>query len=325
MFKRPRISRFILGVLLFAGLGTVWLERQDIYDWWRLQSYQAPAAVAQLATDTTMNSATRRVFYINHPEVDDKASFRSHCTNGEREQTIILGCYVQKKGIYVLAVNDSRLAGIEQVTAAHELLHAAYDRLSKSERTRTSELITKAYAGVSDQRIRDTIDAYKRAGADVTNELHSILGTEVKNLPPELETYYSQYFTNRARVVSYSETYQQAFTDRKSKVAAYDLQLTDLKAQIDANQSELGQRAILLEAKRSDLDQLKSSGMVAAYNAEVSSYNADVRSYNSIVDSTKKLIAMFNDILNQRNGVALEEQELFQAIDSQSLSPESSQ
>ncbi len=299
----------LLGMLLF-----VWVQRQAIYDWTKLRNYQAPPAIAQLATDTAMNNHARHVFYVQHPELNDKPTFNDHCSGDE--VTIVLGCYIAHQGIYVLKVDDARLGGIEEVTAAHELLHAAYDRLSSKEKKRVNALLNQAYADVASPRIRDTIERYKQAGADITNELHSILGTEVRNLPAALETYYAKYFTDRIKVVAYSEQYEQAFTDRKVKVAAFDAQLTVLKAQIEANETDLNQQGLDLGARRTQMDAALAAQQYETYNAGVPGYNAAVRNYNVKVEQTRSLIDQYNQMLDERNALALEEQELFQAIDS---------
>ena len=299
-----------LGLLLAVAVG-LW-QRQAIYDWWRLRDYTPAAAIAKLADDTTMDQDSRRLFYVYHPQLDDKGNFNQNCGADGREHTIVLGCYLENHGIYLLDVTDPRLAGVEEVTAAHELLHAQYDRLSSKERKRVNELINQAYSVVTDERIRTTIEEYKIAGADVTNELHSILGTEVRILPAGLEEYYQNFFRDRQKIVAYSEAYQAAFTERKDKVAAYDAQLADLKAQIEENENNI---KFLSQTLSSERDAVESGGS----QNQVDAYNQKVRDYNSLLASTKKLISQYNQLVAERNQIALEEQELFNAIDSNSF------
>ncbi len=310
-------------VILWALLGCLfvgWLKRQDLYDSLRLRNYTPPANIVQLATDTTMNASARHDFYVNHPALESSSVFSNNCSSEGGEQTIVLGCYVPpQRGIHLFDVTDARLAGIEQVTAAHEMLHAAYDRLSPSDKKQVNQWIAEAYAGVTDQRIRETIDAYQKAGADTTDELHSILGTEVRNLPPTLENYYKRYFDNRSKIVDYSDQYESVFTSRKAQVDAFDTQLAGLKKQIDQNQADLTQQNKDLSDSRAQLDQLLAAKKYAEYNAGVSNYNAKVQAYNSLVATTKSLVSQYNDILDQRNAIALEQKQLFQSIDSHSV------
>lgn len=299
-----------LTVLLVVG----WFQRWQIHDWWKLRGYYPSQQIVQLADETTMTDYGRRLFYVYRPELNDKDSFNRNCSSSER--TIVLGCYVAGQGIYVYSVTDERLKGVLQVTAAHEMLHAAYGRLGTLEKSRVDSLLESTFANITDRRIRETIEDYRNNGADITNELHSILATEVRTLPPDLEQYYSQYFKDRAVVVAYSENYEQAFTDRKNKVSAYDTQLNDLKNRIDAGQSRLETLNTQLESERARLETLLSAREYEQYNTGVNSYNASVNTYNAEVRSVRALIDEYNIIVAERNAVATEESELVKAIDS---------
>ncbi len=84
------------------------------------------------------------------------------------------------------------------------MLHAAYNRLNSADKSRIDNSLQKYYQHtLTDQRIKNIIAAYKKTEPnDLVNEMHSIFGTEVAELPPELETYYKQYFSNRSVVVN---------------------------------------------------------------------------------------------------------------------------
>lgn len=246
--------KFLAVFVIIAVPVIAWTQRWNIYDKARLRGYTPSKQVVQLATDTTMDDDTRRLFYVYHPQLDDKSTFSQNCKSSEK--TIVLGCYVDGQGIYLYNVTDARLNGVIQVTAAHETLHAAYERLSGKEKTHINELINQAYANVKDERIRKTIDDYRKNGADVTNELHSILGTEVRNLPPELETYYQRYFSDRKKIVSFSEQYEKVFSERKDKVVADDAKLTTLKQQIEDAEQDLNNKEAAIAAERERLDGL---------------------------------------------------------------------
>jgi hypothetical protein len=309
-----RASLLLSAIFLLAVLTGLW-QRQAIYDWVRLRNYLPPQQIVALADATTMNASGRHIFYVYHPSLDDKSAFNEHCTN--TESSIVLGCYVQNQGIYIFDVNDPRLNGIEEVTAAHEMLHAAYDRLSGKERERIDALTAQAFSSLSDQRLNDTVERYRERDATVVpNELHSILGTEVRNLPPELEDYYKRYFDDRSKVVALSEQYQQAFTERQNKIDEYDAQLKSLQQQIDQIQASLDKQEDELEAERRRLDGLKSRNQIEAYNASVPGFNEVVRRYNADVAKARNLIDQYNQIVAARNSLAIEENELIKAIDS---------
>lgn len=320
-----RLWPYALLVVLIAGNVTVWVERQQIADWWRLRNYTAPANIVQLASDDTMTPEGTHLFFVNHPVLEDKQAFNAHCAD-KSEETAVLGCYHgNRQGIYIYDVTDPRLAGVQQVTAAHEMLHQAYDRLSDSERKRVDVLINNFYnTGALSTDLKTKIDNYKKQGADVTNEMHSIFGSEVGNLPAELETYYGQYFANRAKIVAYSDSYQAEFTRRKEQVVQYDAQLAGLKDRINANKTDLNVKLSALQTKENVINQDVASRDQAAYNADVATYNAMVEAYNSELNTTHNLITQYNDIVNARNEIAVQEQQLSEALDSR-LTPSQKQ
>lgn len=318
-----KTQRFQVGLLVaLVGLAGVLVWRQQaIEDWWRLRGYSAPAAVAQLASEDAMTAEAKHLFYVNRPVVTAGSAFTGHCPAGS-EKTVVLGCYVSPdKGIYVYAVTDTRLDGVEQVTAAHEMLHAAYRRLSTAERKKVDAMLMSYYDhGLTDQRIRDTIAAYKKSEPnDVVNEMHSVFGTEVSQLPAPLEQYYRRYFTDRSSVTAYTANYQAEFTGRQAQIAAYDVQLKGLKQQIDANEASLKQQKASIDSESQQLQRERDQGMIAAYNSGVAGYNRSVDTYNALLVSTRNLINQYNDIVAARNAIALEEQQLAGELSGKSL------
>jgi hypothetical protein len=313
------MRRLLLPVALLAFLAVGVLNLQNIADYVRLYNYQPPAQVEALASDTTMTPKARRLFYLNHPQIDERSAFNTAC-NQNGEETIVLGCYhSMDKGIYLYNVTDTRLKGVEQVTAAHEMLHAAYDRLSSNERKSLDAKLQNFYdTKVQDSRIRSTMAAYQKSEPrDIVNEMHSIFATEIGTLTPELEAYYSQYFVNRSQIAHYADSYQKEFTSRQDRVAAYDKQLTGLKTQVAQNTATLKARESDIASMQRQMDSDRSAGNVDAYNAKVSAYNTKIDQYNELVRSTQSNIAEYNRLVAERNSLALEVRELTQSISSQ--------
>jgi len=314
MPQRRNNKKLLLISLLFclAVLGLAAANRRDIYDWWALRGYQAPSTVAQLAMQDTMTPYARKILYVNHPAIDSKAAFSIKCPNNGGEQTIVLGCYhSDQAGIFLLNVSDPRLNGVEQVTEAHEMLHAAYDRLSTAERNKVDAMLLDYYDhNLHDQRIITTMAAYKKTEPhDVVNEMHSVFGTEIANLPAGLEQYYKQYFTNRSQIAAYAAQYQAEFTSRQATVAADDSQLSGLKSHIDSDEADLKTKQSQINSQQSQLVAERSSNP-AAYNAAVPAYNAQIDAYNGEVQTVQSLIDQYNQLVAARNIVAGEEDQL---------------
>lgn len=315
--KRTR-SLILFGFLLVWTLCLWWAftHRYDVLDWWRLRNYQAPTPIQQLADQTTMTEYGRTLFYVNQPVIQNKPDFAKTCPKGGGEQTIVLGCYRGgERGIFLLKVDDARLNGVVQVTAAHEMLHVAYERLSDKDRIKVDAMLMDYYKNqLTDARIKKVIAAYKISEPnDVVNEMHSIFGTEITSLPAPLEAYYTQYFVSRKVVAGFANQYQREFTARQEKITAYDTELNELKTRIDAKQAGLKTQEADLQARQAQLATLRTSN-VTAYNAAVPSYNAVVDSYNAEIASVRVLIGQYNQLVAQRNAVALEQDVLVQEL-----------
>jgi len=302
-------------VLVWGFVAFLFFQRQAIYDWWRLRDYTAPSDVVALADQTTMKDSARRVFYVYHPAIEPRETFNQHCRDGEF--TIVLGCYAQGRGIYIFRVDDPRLDGIEEVTAAHEFLHAAYDRLSKDERKKVDTMTAEAYANIASQRIKDTVEEYRKHDASVVpNELHSILGTEVEDLPAELEKYYARYFTNRKQIVKFSKAYESAFTDRKNQAKVYENRLNALKDQIESANKDLEAEHSRLEEEVNNLQASRNGADPDSFNNRIDAYNADVNAYNRRVSQVQDMVDTYNQLYEKYKELIVEQQDLFKAIDS---------
>ncbi len=322
-----RLWPHALLVALVAANVVAWSGRQNIADWWRLHDYKPAAEVSALVNDTSMTAYGQKLFYINHPLLEDKESFNMHCSD-KGEETVVLGCYVGNRlGIYLYAVTDERLRGVRQVTAAHEMLHQAYDRLSTREQSHINTLLVQYYeTSLKSDDIRKKVDSYKtHENTDLANEMHSIFGSEVRDLTPELEEYYGRYFSDRQKVVNLSEAYRGEFTRRQELVKQYDARLDTLKSQIGTSKATLESDLSFLKTKEKEINQDINNQDQASYEADVREYNATVNTYNALLTATRKLIDEYNKIVGERNDIAVQEQQLQQALDSRLDSPPSKQ
>ncbi|HEY4160708.1 MAG TPA: hypothetical protein VGM08_01475 [Candidatus Saccharimonadales bacterium] len=313
-FKRLPLAPLLL---LFAVLGLVLWRLQSITDWWKLRGYTPPAAVAQLAAADTMNAYTQHLFYLNKPQLPATVdAFRKVCP--ENLDTIVLGCYhSDQNGIYIYAVQDPTLAGIQQVTAAHEVLHAVYARLSNSGRKQLNAELQDYYEhGLTDPNVKAEVALYQKTEpGSVYDEMSCTFGTEIADLPAALNAYYAQFFTDRQKIVGYEQQYQIQFTVRRQQINADDAQLAGMKTQIDSQETSLTAQSAGLGKQKTQLQQLLSSGQLARYNTGVASYNTQVDSYNTALGGLKQQIINYNQLVDTRNSVAGQLTTLDSAID----------
>lgn len=312
-----RIAFYVISiVLLAAGIG-FWIKHDEVLDWAATRNYQPPAEIEQMAADTAMTPYAKRLFYANQPVVADKDEFNQRCVD-PTELVAVLGCYLgNRMGIYIYNVTDERLHGIKQVTAAHEMLHQAYERLGADERQRIDALLEEYYEARADERLREKIAIYQRSGSKhLSNEMHSIFGTEAPDLPAELEKYYQRYFEDRRRVLELFQGYRAEFDERISQIEAYDEQLDSLRTRINDGRQELVERERELHTRRARLDADLAANRIDEYNSGVPGFNALVREYHSLINQINSMVDEHNRTLEARNALAVEERELEAAIDS---------
>lgn len=267
----------------------------------------------------SLNDTGTFIFYATHPEIDDSQTFNGKC--GRKEQgTAVIGCYVDNR-IYVYDVTDKRLDGIKEVTAAHEMLHAAYERMGDSERTKVNQLIEVEYAKLKDDpSLAERMAFYARTEpGERDNELHSIIGTEVASISPELEAHYAKYFKMRSDVVALHAAYNQNFIDLENQKKTLGNQLDTLKQKIDLDKISY---AAEVDALNSDIrafeQKAKSGGFTTqtALNSQRNALQARIDAVNEERDAINSEIDQFKTLVDQYNQTITQSQDLYKSIDS---------
>lgn len=251
----------LLGFLLLAASILLFYHRQAIVDRITVWRFVPSPTLVLLADNAGLNDRGKFYLYASRSEVSDRAAFNTACGKLQNERTVVIGCYVgADRRIYIYDVTDAQLDGVKETTAAHEMLHAAYDRLDQSEKERIDGLLVAQQSKITDQRILKLIEEYQKSEPDeVINELHSIFGTEVRDLSPELETYYATYFSDRLKVIALKEKYEKVFTNLALKQTQLVGELNSLASDVNTRQK--------------------------AYQAALATLNADIAAFNEWAES----------------------------------------
>ncbi len=305
MSRKKGLKPFIVLIVLFLVGYLVYYNRFSLYDEAILYNYKVPALVNQLATEDSMTPISRQIFYINHPTFLDKIHFSKLCPNYHPSEEIILGCYYpNENGIYILSVADPTLNGIMQVTAAHEMLHGVYSRLSSSQKDYLDGLLLNFYKhDLTNQRIKDEVAIYmKTEPGSVYDEMNSTFPTECATLTPQLESFYTKYFYNRSKVVAYEQAYQQVFLNKKTQLSSYDSTLLSMNATITNQQNQA--KALYLSLNN-QLNYINSNPSDPAINDLINSYNSKVNQYNNLVTNISAEITNYNQLVSQRNQISI--------------------
>jgi uncharacterized protein YukE len=312
-----RLKRHLRSAIVVAVVIIGIRSAQDLQDWIKLLAYQPSPAIAKLATATTMTDTARRLFYVNQPTIETRKSALNLCPSSEH--TVVLGCYVSSQGIFLQAVTDPRLQGVMEVTAAHEMLHVAYQRMSLLEQTQINKQLQAVLGKLQNPRILQLVETYNQQDPkSVNNELHSILGTEARQLSPELEQHYRTYFTNRSTIVALSEQYEGVFTALRDKAKTLNQQLTTRKSGLEQLSAQVKREAETLDSERSNLQSSIAGNPQGDYSSRVSTFNNLVNSYNQLVSQLKQQTEAYNQLVTEHNSLALEEKSLVESLENKS-------
>jgi hypothetical protein len=268
--------------------------------------------VIELVRLASLSRSARERFALTDPVIREHADFADDCPLPEADDTFVLGCYDEfEDKLFILRVERLDLLGVMPVTAAHELLHAAYSDLSRVERRKVDRMIEDFLDENPIARIEEDIALYEEV--ERADELHALVGTEVRDLPAPLERYYSQYFDDRSETVRLFEAYEGTFNGLETRIGQIeaelqriDARLTDLDGQINAASAEAQRLGNEILALRAQGRIGESNNLVGPQNAAVdrvdaliNEYNALVNQYNANVEEANRLIAGLGELYNQ--------------------------
>lgn len=297
--------------------------RQQILDYFWYNAYSPSAEVASLADRAGMNESGKYLFFASRPTLDGTQTFNELC--GRQETTAsILGCYSDYK-IYLYNITDEKLDGIREVTVAHETLHAVYIRMGADEKKRVDALLEVEYSKIKNNKEISELVSYfaKTEPGQRDNELHSIIGTKIASVSPELEAHYDKYFSDRTKTLKLNEKYSAVFqqiSDQASKLAA---ELNTLSNKISNESSQYNSDLNDLNAAIASFNQLANTGgftSQAQFNAQRNSLMSRVSALAADRATVNSDISTFNEKLTEYNSLATESKKLYDSIDS-SLAP----
>lgn len=278
------------------------LNHQFARDFVRSLSFQPTAEVANIEESLNLTSSGSLIFRATNPQLESSNTFNKHCSS-YNPGVSVLGCYTNN-GIYVYDIKNQDLQGIIESTAAHELMHAIWERLPESDRSAAEPLLAEVYA--KHPSVFWVIEDY--AEDSRTDELFARVGTEVAEIPATLEEIYARYFNDRAAIVAFYDNYHTVFEQLSSNITGLASRIEELKASIDAKTADyIARSATLTEdvaafnecAGRPDCYSLSEfADSHARLSAEQDALNA---LYHEIVDETTE----YNQKVSEYNQNAL--------------------
>ncbi len=297
------------GALSLIGVALFRTDWQLIADEKEAQSYQATAAVEGIADDLSLTRKGRAIFLASHPILMSRADFNRTCGRDGSGSAYTAGCYYKdSEEKEHLEIFDSGYANINEnglsydfvaqrkITALHEMLHAAWERLPENKQTETCGRLRTLSRDI--RTLSDEVASYP--SDQICTELFARVGSEYI---PALQTQTSSAILP-IRYSALSADGKAAVAQLEKLYADYfDTSATRNLVSYWANKSSLDSFAAKAELAENTLRQRKEyaqrmtqlyysyptwNGYYAANNA-ISSYNESVRVYNSYVATAQKL------------------------------------
>jgi hypothetical protein len=314
------VSTIIALVLVSVSVWVI-LNRQFVFDQWNVWQYQPTSSVESIKTRAGLSEQGTFYFYTSQPQVNSATDFNANCERQEAKSAI-LGCYANSQ-IFIYDVQNPQLDGIEEVTAAHEMLHAIWARMGPAEQKRVGGMLEAEYASIVDASLKERMDYYDRnEPGERANELHSIIGTEFQVLNPELEAYFKKYFSDRSKVVALHAGYEKIFNDLRTESETLLLDINVLRAELTTLSSAFNTKTSAID---SDYAALKSdqATLDRSDEAAVNAYNRRVSALQQRIDALSAertlIIAKqnaFNEKVAQYNALVVKSNELNNSLDS---------
>lgn len=322
-----KIFGAIVSILICLGLTAVsyWaiLNKQLIIDQIMVWQYQPTSEVTRIIDRSGMDGYGKFLFLASEPllatSTDEVSKFNSVCGDIERT-TSILGCYSNFQ-IYLFNVTDTQLDGIRETTAAHETLHAAYVRMSSSEKSTVNSLVeAEAKKLENNAEFKQRMAYYRRnEPGQMDNELHSVIGTEIANISPELESHYKKYFSDRQKVVVLNAKYSSVFQKLNARSTELAAQLSILAANIKNNSTQYNSDVQSVNNAISVFNNRAASGdfsSQAQFNAERAALTSRVNALTQTRANINSDISSYEAVLAEFNSIASQSKKLNNSLDS---------
>ena len=303
----------VAGVLIWILLNLEWFE-----DWWRGKDYQPVGEMLQIRDSLGLTERGEFLFRASMPKLSESDEFNAICRTTEDEEIAVLGCYTDKS-IYVYNINAVELDGIKELTTAHELLHAVWDRMDEEKRSELGSVLKRVYDNAGEYLEKElmTYDETQRQ-----EELFVRAGTEIMNVPAELEKVYAEVFKDQDAVVAFYNKYIAVFRAMEAEMDSLEKEMETVSAEIESVSSEYEGRMGQLNA---DIVSFNACADVAGcfktndeFYARRGELLAQQGQLNAMYDRINQLIDKYNELVSKYNADVTKTNKLNQIMNSNS-------
>ncbi len=319
MKKSSRIGSAIAGVLV----ALVVFEAFDLlggYDYIKAASYKPSSEMEEIINSLGLTNRGTRILKATYPNLESSDEFNKQC-NSNNKEIYVLGCYqTGDDKIHLYNVSEEELDGVKESTVAHELLHAVYQRLPFWERNSLNDKLKLYYESLDENDgIKESMSLYEEK--DFYDELHSRLGTEIKDLPYDLEKHYEAIFNDQDKIVDFYEKYSGTFKKYEKETKELGEKIEALKEEIASEEKRLDDLSKNLNSKITNYNNrvnTKNYSSIDAIIAEGNNLRAEVNSVNTAYDAINNKIKEYNKLIDEYNNSAVRTNHIYDSINSNS-------
>jgi len=308
--KSKSRAGIIVFIILFAILGFEAFNFFGGFDYIKASQFTPSGEMQGIIDELNLTDRGNRIFRAVSPNLASRSTFNEKC-NSHNSEVYVLGCYITgDDAIYLYDVDVAELDGVKESTAAHELLHAVYNRLPFWEKNSLNEKLRKVYDSLDETSdVKNSMELY--SDNEFYDELHSRIGTEIKNLPTELEGHYAAIFKDQDKIVDFYDKYSGTFKKLEKEVEELSKKIEEGKRYIDEETARLDSVSKELNAKISDYNNRVGSGSYSAalvtegnnLQKEISRVEEAYKKLNEYINEYNKLVDEYNNNVIQTNNI----------------------
>ncbi len=314
--KKPTRAVSILCIIIIVICVGYFLSQQNfIKDRFSAWVFSPSPEVAAIKEKLNLTGEGELIFNASQPTLESREVFNEHC-NSHNQEVSVLGCYTDRQ-IFLYDIRTDELPGVVESTAAHELLHAIWERLSSSEKDTIKTELDQVYLDSYDLLSKD-LEVYD--SEDWTDELYVRAATQIKKLPDSLEEHYAKYFNDQDAIVAYYDSYITPFRKLEEEMKTLEKELDDLNVEISAKTSEYESRANSLSAAVDEFNNcantLNCFSSQYAFNVRRNELLAEQSALDTLYNEINTKIESYNEKVEKYNNNLLRTQDLENTINS---------
>lgn len=292
--KRKSRRILVRFVVAFGVLALLTALSEPVADY--LTIAHANPAMLKLAHESGMTRKGELLFLRTNPQFVSDEQMSQDCPSLAQSTNstgfILQGCYIPNQstpstGSIYLRQMPSDLYNLEVVTAAYEMLHAAYYNIADSKAV--DQNIESNYLGLDDPTASNLVDEFAKTEPGARDlELFSILGTQdYDSLDTTLQGYYKLYLSNPDTVVSDNTQVANMFQNDKNQ-----LQQLQNTINTDTDNANIAYQDSVSWANVGN--QYEDDYNYNIYSQDIDNANAAVDQYNTVLQAYNTLVAEYD-------------------------------